>query len=82
MKKGDVVASQFNVTKSVRIDSEMANELDFIALYEKADPGTLLRMWSQDRILAYLQNPQYKRWKKQVEQQAAQMRLLKENMKH
>jgi hypothetical protein len=45
----------------------MVEELKFIALFEKAKPGVLMRMWIQDRVLAYKQNPKYKRWKKELD---------------
>jgi hypothetical protein len=62
----EISAAKYNVTKSVRIDSEMAKELRNVALYEKAEPGTLLRMWIEDRLESYRQNPRYKRWRKQL----------------
>lgn len=65
-KMAVVTKAEFNLTKSLRIDEEMVGELEFIALFEKTKPGTLMRMWIQDRILAYRQNPMYKRWRKQL----------------
>jgi hypothetical protein len=62
----EVGAAKWNVTKSVRIDSEMAKELENVALFEKAEPGTLLRMWIEDRLQAYAQNPKFRRWLKQL----------------
>jgi hypothetical protein len=59
--------AEYNLSKSLRIDSEMVEELKFIALFEKTKSGTLMRMWIQDRILAYKQNPKYKRWRKELE---------------
>jgi len=55
----------YNVTKSLRIDEEDAKELQKIALFEKARPGTLLRMWIHDKVETYRRNPEYKRWDKQ-----------------
>jgi hypothetical protein len=66
MLKAEIKPCQYNVTKTVRINSEMAEELEFIALYETAKPGTLMRMWLQDRIQTYLRNPKYKRWRKRL----------------
>jgi len=62
----DLELAGFNVTKSVRIDEEMANRLENIALYEKIKSATLMRMWTQDKILTYYRNPKFKRWLKQL----------------
>jgi hypothetical protein len=59
-----VEAATYNLTKSLRIDSEMAKELKFIEKYEKTTAGTLMRMWIQDRIQSYLNNQRYRRWKR------------------
>jgi hypothetical protein len=67
VKKGEVGKATWNLSKTLRIDSEMVEELKFIALFEKAKPGVLMRMWIQDRVLAYKQNPKYKRWKKELD---------------
>ncbi len=56
----------YNVTKTVRLDAAMVDWLEKIALYEKAKPGTLMRMWIQDKIQTYLRNPHFKRWLKQL----------------
>lgn len=56
----------YNVTKSVRIDEEMARKLEKIALYEKVRAGTLLRMWIHSKIETYYRNPNFKRWLKQL----------------
>lgn len=67
MKKArfEVGPALFNLTKSLRIDSEMVKELELIAKYEKSTTGALMRMWVQDRIQAYENNSRYKRWKRQ-----------------
>lgn len=57
----------YNQTRTLRIDEEMERDIDLIALNEREKPGTLMRMWVQDRILSYKQNPKYKRWKKEFE---------------
>jgi len=57
--------SGYNVTKSVRIDEQDAEELQKIALYEQARPGTLIRMWVHDKVETYRRNPNYQRWNKQ-----------------
>jgi len=62
-----VTKAEYNLTRSLRIDEEMSKELDIIALFEKTKASTLMRMWVQDRILAYKQNPKYKRWNKERE---------------
>jgi len=67
MKNVVVTKAEYNLTRSLRIDDEMSKELDIIALFEKTKASTLMRMWVQDRILAYKQNPKYKRWKKEAE---------------
>jgi len=67
MKNVVVTKAEYNLTRSLRIDEEMSKELDIIALFEKTKASTLMRMWTQDRILAYKQNPKYKRWKKELE---------------
>jgi len=67
MKNVVVTKAEYNLTRSLRIDEEMSKELDIIALFEKSKASTLMRMWVQDRILAYKQNPKYKRWKKELE---------------
>lgn len=59
-------AAQFNVTRSIRIDHEMVQDLKDIALYEKTKTGTLLRMWTEDKIQVYRQNPAFKRWRKEL----------------
>jgi len=56
----------YNVTKSIRIDAEMAKRLEFIGAYEKTAPATLLRMWTQQKILTYYRNPKFKQWLKQL----------------
>jgi len=63
---GEVEFAGYNVTKSVRIDAEMAKWLEKIALYEKVRPGTLMRMWIQEKIMTYRRNPHFKRWLKQA----------------
>lgn len=65
--KEEIEESGYNVTKSVRIDEEMAKRLEKIALYKKARVGTLLRMWTHDKIRTFYRNPEYKRWLKQLE---------------
>ena len=60
----EIKPAQFNLTKSLRIDSEMVEELEMIAKYEKLTTGTLMRMWIQDRIQVYQNNSRDKRWKK------------------
>jgi len=67
MKNVVVTKAEYNLTRSLRIDEEMSKELDIIALFEKTKASTLMRMWVQDRILAYKQNPKYKRWNKERE---------------
>jgi len=66
MKKEESELAGYNVTKSVRIDEEMAKRLEKIALYEKASVGTLMRMWVHDKILTYYRNPKFKRWLKML----------------
>ena len=56
----------YNVTKSVRIDAEMADRLEKIGLYEKTRSATLMRMWVQDKILTYYRNPKFKQWLKKL----------------
>lgn len=58
------VDSGVNITVSLRIDEETAKEVKKIALYERAKPGTLMRMWVQDKVRVYRRNPDYKRWLK------------------
>jgi hypothetical protein len=67
MKNVVVTKAEYNLTRSLRIDEEMSKELDIIALFEKTKASTLMRMWVQDHILAYKQNPKYKRWNKERE---------------
>jgi hypothetical protein len=67
MKNVVVTKAEYNLTRSLRIDEEMSKELDIIALFEKSKASTLMRMWVQDRILAYKQNPKYKRWTKELD---------------
>ena len=67
MKNEGAELAGYNVTKSVRIDEEMAKRLEKIGLYEKARPGTLLRMWVHDKIQVYYRNPNFKRWLKRLE---------------
>jgi len=67
MKNVVITKAEYNLTRSLRIDEEMSKELDIIALFEKTKASTLMRMWVQDRILAYKQNPKYKRWNKERE---------------
>jgi len=67
MKNVVVTKAEYNLTRSLRIDDEMSKELDIIALFEKTKASTLMRMWVQDRILAYKQNPKYKRWNRERE---------------
>ena len=66
MKNAEAELAGYNVTKSVRIDEEMAKRLEKIALYEKARVGTLLRMWIHDKIQTYYRNPKFKRWLKRL----------------
>jgi len=56
----------YNLTKSVRIDAEMVERLEKIALYEKTKSATLMRMWIQRKILTYYRNPKFKQWLKQL----------------
>ena len=65
--KEEVEESGYNVTKSIRIDEEMAKRLEKIALYQKARVGTLMRMWVHDKIRTFYRNPDFKRWLKQLE---------------
>ena len=67
MKNAEAELAGYNVTKSVRIDEEMAKRLEKISLYEKARPATLLRMWIHDKIQTYYRNPNFKRWLKRLE---------------
>ena len=57
----------YNVTKTIRIDEEMEKRLQKIGLYEKAKPGTLMRMWIHGKIRTYYRNPDFKRWLKRLE---------------
>lgn len=59
-----VEAAKFNVTKSIRIDSEMANELALIEQFKKIPAGILMRGWIQDRIQAFQGNARYRLWKR------------------
>jgi len=66
MLNEEIEEAGYNVTKSVRIDAEMDNRLQKIALYEKTKPATLMRMWLQDKILMYYRTPKFKQWLKQA----------------
>lgn len=59
--------SGFNVTKSLRIDEEMAKKLKKISIFEKTREGTLLRQWIHDKIRTYYRNPEFKQWVKRLE---------------
>ena len=62
----EIEEAGYNMTKSVRIDKEMADRLEKIGLYEKTKSATLMRMWIQDKILTYYRNPKYKHWLKRL----------------
>jgi len=64
--KEELEEAGYNVTKSVRIDAEMGNRLEKIALYEKTKSATLMRMWIQGKILTYYRNPKFKQWLRQL----------------
>lgn len=74
MKMAEIGAAKFNVTKSVRIDSEMANELDLIALFIGNKPSQIMREWVQDKILTYQRNPKYKWWRKQLKEKRGKIK--------
>lgn len=57
----------YNLTKSVRMDGEMAHQINLIALFERAKPGTLLKLWVYEKIRTYYRNPDFKHWEKRVE---------------
>ena len=66
MKNEEIEESGYNVSKTLRIDEEMAKRLEKIALFEKTKSGTLLRQWLNDKIRTYYRNPEFKRWLKQL----------------
>ena len=65
-KTDDLELMGYNVTKSIRIDDEMAKKLQKITLFEKTKEGTLLRQWIHHKIMTYYKNPDFKRWLKQL----------------
>jgi predicted transcriptional regulator len=62
----EVKEAGYNITRSVRLDAEMVERLEKIAVYEKSKPATLMRMWLQQKIMAYYHNPRFKQWLKQL----------------
>lgn len=60
--------SGFNVTRSLRIDEEMAKKLKNVAIFEKMREGTLLRQWIHEKIRTYYRNPEFKQWVKRLEE--------------
>ena len=67
MLKEEFEEAGYNVTKSVRIDAEMVERLEKIALFEKTKSATLMRMWIQRKILTYYRNPKFKQWLRQLQ---------------
>lgn len=54
-----------NVTVSVRFDNEDVAEIDKIALFERARPGLLLRLWIHEKIRSFTHNRDFKKWLKE-----------------
>jgi hypothetical protein len=61
--------NKFPIAKSVRITKDMLNEMKLIVTYEHTSGvSSLLRDWITDKIRQYQRNPQYLRFKKQLEE--------------
>jgi len=57
----------YPITVGVKIDHETREELDIIALFDRKKVGTWLRDLIVDAVKRYQRNPQYKRFKRDLE---------------
>ena len=57
----------FPYNKTVRLDGESVGEIEKIAMFERTHPTTWMRQVIIEKVRTYERNPQYKRFKKDLE---------------
>lgn len=58
---------RFPITVGVKIDWETRKELDIIAFFDRKKVGTWIRDLIVDAVKRYQRNPQYKKFKRELE---------------
>lgn len=58
---------RYPIVFGTRIDWETMNEIDDIALFDRKKPATWLRDLIVDAVKRYQRNPQYKKFKRDLE---------------
>ena len=58
---------RYPITVGVKVDPETREELDIIALFDRKKVGTWLRDLIVDAVKRYQRNPQYKKFKRDLE---------------
>lgn len=54
-------------TLTIRVDDDILQELELIALFEKARRGTVVRNFLIEKIRTYRRRPEYLRFRKQLD---------------
>jgi len=65
---------QYPLMFSTRVDYETMDEIEVIALFDRKKPGTWLRDLVVDAVKRYQRNPQYKKFKRDLEAREAKER--------